>query len=203
MRHWVISTTTRYFHPNHVQRTTAGRITENIVTRMSKRQHSDHASSSPSSDLPDDDVDDDHQRRRYISVCHESDPDTKMRLFRDQYDTISRMRYTEDGVAFNAPADIMSCSDVPAGNAPQSKSYRFQILVSLILSVQTKDVFRHDTLNRLVNVGLSPESLLDPEHELGNAGNVERLIQPVRFYKRKAQYLRRMARILKDSYDGM
>lgn len=144
-----------------------------------------------------------HVHDTHISVCHEEDMDTKLQLFREQYDTIAHMRYTDGGIASNAPVDTLGCAQVPDRHDKSSKSYRFQTLVSLMLSSQTKDEVTHAAVRRLVDAGLSPQNLMNAGHQLGKSENVEQLIYPAGFYRRKAQYLKRVAGILLEKYDGM
>jgi endonuclease III len=73
----------------------------------------------------------------------------------------------------------------------------FQILISTILSLRTKDEVTRQAATRLLEKARSPqELLLLPEEEIA------RLIFPVGFYKTKARTLRQICRDLIDQYEG-
>jgi endonuclease III len=73
----------------------------------------------------------------------------------------------------------------------------FQILVSTILSLRTKDEVTRQAATRLLGKARSPqELLLLPEEDIAQ------LIFPVGFYKTKARTLRQICRDLIDQYEG-
>lgn len=93
-----------------------------------------------------------------------------------------------------APVDTMGChrcADLKA----DSKTQRFQNLVALMLSSQTKDQTTYEAMNRLKDRGLTPLKVKEmPVTELEN------LLHPVSFYKNKAKYLKQTVEILTDKY---
>ncbi|EDX05686.1 endonuclease III-like protein 1 [Drosophila simulans] len=93
-----------------------------------------------------------------------------------------------------APVDTMGChrcADLKA----DSKTQRFQNLVALMLSSQTKDQTTYEAMNRLKDRGLTPLKVKEmPVTELEN------LLHPVSFYKNKAKYLKQTVDILMDKY---
>jgi len=95
-----------------------------------------------------------------------------------------------------APVDSMGCERAHDEDAePQVR--RFQCLVSLMLSSQTRDEVNFAAMERLKEHGLTIENLLNTsEEKLGE------LIKPVGFWRRKAQYLLEVAAVLRDQYGG-
>jgi endonuclease-3 len=117
---------------------------------------------------------------------------TKIDKFLITYDYIKEMRSKR-----TAPVDTMGCAS--GGAEPGTREYRLQTLLSLVLSSQTKDQVTHAAMNRIREHGLSVPNLLSdtatPESKL-----IE-LIYPVGFYKRKAQYVKRIMKILHEEYN--
>lgn len=95
-----------------------------------------------------------------------------------------------------APVDTMGCHKLAAPDATPQQA-RFQTLVSLMLSSQTRDEVTAAAMGRL-HSQLNPlaiETVLNSkEDELAG------LIRPVGFYRRKAKYVRQVAAILRDSH---
>uniref|UniRef100_A0A914EGY6 Endonuclease III homolog n=1 Tax=Acrobeloides nanus TaxID=290746 RepID=A0A914EGY6_9BILA len=107
----------------------------------------------------------------------------------EQIQRIEQMRLAAD-----APVDTMGCHML-ADKTADPKVYRFQILVGLMLSSQTKDQVTSAAMERLKNYGLTIENI----EKIPNP-DLEKLLAPVSFYKRKAEYLKKVAVILKKSY---
>ncbi len=73
----------------------------------------------------------------------------------------------------------------------------FQILVSTILSLRTKDEVTAAATERLLKRAKTPEEILKiPDDEL------EKIIYPVGFYRNKARTLKEISRILLEKYGG-
>lgn len=107
-------------------------------------------------------------------------------------DGIKKMRFTED-----APVDTMGCDRV-AGNLLPPKERRFAILVGSLLSSQTKDEVTHAAVQRLIKKGLlSPDVIVKTEE-----ASIASVIYPVGFYLRKASYMKRVAEICLQKYEG-
>ncbi|XP_027163992.1 endonuclease III homolog 1, chloroplastic-like [Coffea eugenioides] len=104
---------------------------------------------------------------------------------------IRRMRSSED-----APVDSMGCEK--AGNSLPPKERRFAVLVSSLLSSQTKDHVTHGAIQRLLQNGLLNPDALDNTEE----ATIKNLIYPVGFYTRKASNLKKIAKICQLKYDG-
>uniref|UniRef100_A0A915N0R9 DNA-(apurinic or apyrimidinic site) lyase n=1 Tax=Meloidogyne javanica TaxID=6303 RepID=A0A915N0R9_MELJA len=95
----------------------------------------------------------------------------------------------------DAPVDLMGCHTCADKNA-DPKTFRFQTLVALMLSSQTKDQVTSAAMERLKTAGCSISSLLElPKEQL------EELLKPVGFYKRKTEYLKRVCAILREKYN--
>jgi endonuclease III len=95
-----------------------------------------------------------------------------------------------------APVDTMGCDKCSDDNA-SDRDKRFQILVSLMLSSQTKDEVTFEACRKLKTIGFNPESLAKQSEEV-----LQKLLVPVGFYKNKAKYIKKTSQILLDEYDG-
>jgi endonuclease III len=73
----------------------------------------------------------------------------------------------------------------------------FDVLISTVLSLRTKDEVTREAATRLLARGRTPEEILAiPEEEIA------RIIFPVGFYKTKAKNLRRICQELLDRFQG-
>jgi endonuclease III len=73
----------------------------------------------------------------------------------------------------------------------------FEVLVSTLLSLRTKDEVTGVAAQRLLAAARTPQAMLELAPE-----TIARLIYPVGFYPTKAKRLLEISRILLDSYDG-
>ncbi|XP_011313790.1 endonuclease III-like protein 1 [Fopius arisanus] len=95
-----------------------------------------------------------------------------------------------------APVDQMGCHKCSDKKA-SPPVFRFQSLLALMLSSQTKDQVTHSAMERLKNYGCTPHILHQtPDNVL------EKLIYPVSFYKRKVQYIKNTCEVLLREYKG-
>jgi len=93
-----------------------------------------------------------------------------------------------------APVDSMGCS-VLADNTLDPKVFRYQVLISLMLSSQTKDEMTSAAMKNLQKHGLTVENILKtPETE------IDQLIKQVGFHTKKASYIKKTTQILHDKY---
>ncbi|XP_067616617.1 endonuclease III-like protein 1 [Eurosta solidaginis] len=106
-------------------------------------------------------------------------------------DNIRTMRAGSD-----APVDTMGCHKC-ADNDSDEKTQRFQKLVSLMLSSQTKDEITFEAMQRLRSIKMTPQVIADMERN-----KLEDMLKPVSFYKNKAKYMQLAARILIDKYQS-
>ncbi|RZC86953.1 hypothetical protein C5167_030298 [Papaver somniferum] len=103
-----------------------------------------------------------------------------------------------------APVDTMGCEK--AGSLLPPKERRFAVLVSSLLSSQTKDAVNHGkfpvivlrAVQRLLKNGLLAADTIDNAEE----SVIKDLIYPVGFYTRKASNLKKVAKICLQKYGG-
>ncbi|TRY68418.1 hypothetical protein TCAL_02504 [Tigriopus californicus] len=105
------------------------------------------------------------------------------------YDHILTMRS-----ARTAPVDQMGCERAHDFQA-SPEVQRFQCLVSLMLSSQTKDEVNFKAMERLKAHGLTIQSLLATDDQ-----TLGQLIYPVGFWKRKVTFLKKTCEILARDY---
>lgn len=98
---------------------------------------------------------------------------------------------------FPAPVDTMGCAQANT-LTDKLEDQRFQILVSLMLSSQTKDHITWGATKRLKERGICTVKGIMSTGE----SEIEDLIHPVGFYRRKAVYLKKAAEILDKKYQG-
>jgi len=120
-----------------------------------------------------------------------NEPDSFPDNWEQVYDNIRQMRSER-----TAPVDTMGCErsfDMSAAPPVQ----RYQILVSLMLSSQTKDEVNYAAMTRLKNYGLTIDHILETsDTKLGE------LIYPVGFWRRKVAYIKESSQVLKDKYNS-
>ncbi|CAH0579469.1 unnamed protein product [Chrysodeixis includens] len=96
----------------------------------------------------------------------------------------------------DAPVDSMGCHMNMDENATP-ETYRYQCLISLMLSSQTKDQVTFAAMERLRTRGLTVDSVLGmSDDELG------KLIYPVGFWRTKVKYIKKTTQTLKEQYNG-
>ncbi|KAL2148761.1 hypothetical protein VTH82DRAFT_1908 [Thermothelomyces myriococcoides] len=120
----------------------------------------------------------------------------------EMYELVKQMRIS--GPAANAAVDTMGCERLADPEA-SPRDRRFQTLVALMLSSQTKDTVNAETMARLrtelpphepgARPGLTLENMLavDP-------AELNRLINKVGFHNNKTRYLKQAAEILRDRF---
>ncbi|KAI1764116.1 DNA glycosylase [Hypoxylon sp. FL1150] len=121
------------------------------------------------------------------------------------YAAVRTMR-SPGGVASNAAVDTMGCERL-ASPAASPRDRRFQTLVALMLSSQTKDTTNAVAMRRLqaelpphapgAPAGLNLENVLAVD-----AAVLNELIWAVGFHNNKTKYLQQAAAILRDRWDG-
>ncbi|SCU84854.1 LANO_0C02564g1_1 [Lachancea nothofagi CBS 11611] len=113
------------------------------------------------------------------------------------------------------PVDSVGCSMIPLsvgkefGETKETmlpRTYRFQLLIALMLSSQTKDEVNAKAMFNLMehckdvlknSEGVTLEAMFRIDEE-----TIAQLIYPVSFYTRKALYIKKTIQILKDQFDG-
>eukprot|EP01103_Thecamoeba_quadrilineata_P015687 TRINITY_DN5030_c0_g1_i1.p1 TRINITY_DN5030_c0_g1~~TRINITY_DN5030_c0_g1_i1.p1 ORF type:complete len:311 (+),score=53.95 TRINITY_DN5030_c0_g1_i1:57-989(+) len=119
--------------------------------------------------------------------------------FEEVWALILKMREKRD-----APVDTVGCEALSDPSQLPS-IFRFGVLVSLMLSSQTKDTITSGAMGRLRSnlesadnqKGLTPQNILATDEK-----KLDSLITPVGFHNRKAKYLKLTSKILLDKYDG-
>ncbi|EDQ92333.1 uncharacterized protein MONBRDRAFT_2386, partial [Monosiga brevicollis MX1] len=113
--------------------------------------------------------------------------------WRQHIDNIRHMRRHR-----NAPVDSMGCETLTDPNTPPAVA-RFHVLVSLMLSSQTKDAMTAAATRRLQALpgGLTPKSMASMEPEA-----IAQVIYGVGFWRRKGEYIHKTAKILLAEHNG-
>ncbi|KAI0424879.1 DNA glycosylase [Xylaria sp. FL1042] len=123
----------------------------------------------------------------------------------EMYAVVQSMR-SEGGAASNAPVDTMGCERLALPTA-SPRDQRFQTLVALMLSSQTKDTVNAIAMNRL-QTELPPHTPgappgLNLENILAVApAHLNQLIYAVGFHNNKTKYLQQAAALCRDAHGG-
>lgn len=111
---------------------------------------------------------------------------------------------------FLSPVDTMGCERIPEGISPNvaktnPRVFRFQLLISLMLSSQTKDEVNFQAMRNLHSGlmalghkdGLSLESIVTLSE-----GEIDAFILKVGFHRKKAAYIKKACAILQSNFDS-
>lgn len=98
-----------------------------------------------------------------------------------------------------APVDTMGCERLADENRTEEVK-RFQALVALMLSSQTADPVTAAAIENLQSN--LPGGLTVDDIRNATVEDIQKMIFPVGFYRRKAIYLKKVAEILKEEYNG-
>lgn len=109
-----------------------------------------------------------------------------------------------------APVDIMGCERIPNQIHPNietlnPQNFRFQLLISLMLSSQTKDEVTFNTmkdLNQFLYLKGFPQGLCVEGIQSLNQSQIDTIIGKVGFHNRKSGYIKNATDILVDRYNG-
>ncbi|EGV66475.1 hypothetical protein CANTEDRAFT_128882 [Yamadazyma tenuis ATCC 10573] len=123
----------------------------------------------------------------------------------DIYNEVVEMR-----AKITAPVDLMGCERIPDGMTPKlsvndPRTFRFQLLISLMLSSQTKDEVLDDAMRKLNNglksrgfqQGLSLESVMTLSDK-----ELDGYIGKVGFHNRKTVYIKNACIMLQEQFGG-
>ena len=123
----------------------------------------------------------------------------------EMYDLVKQMR-VGDGPAAKAPVDTMGCERL-ADRHVTPRDKRFQTLIALMLSSQTKDTVNAVVMRKLqtelephapgAKPGLNLENILAVE-----PSRLNELIGLVGFHNNKTKYIKQAAILLKDKFAG-
>ena len=111
--------------------------------------------------------------------------------FKDEWRLIKELRKDRTAVV-----DTMGCERLADPQASE-KDRRYHVLVSLMLSSQTKDTVNAAVMGALKARGLSVKRILDETSE----DEFHELIKPVGFHNVKTKNIRKATQILRDQYD--
>lgn len=115
--------------------------------------------------------------------------------FQDQWNKIATYRMDNP----TAPVDHYGC-DIARGNISEIAK-RWSVLVSCVISSQTKDLDNYAAMTRLINhihpKELSAEAILGIETDV-----LQSILYPVSFYRNKTKYIHKIANILIENHNG-
>ncbi|KAM5152894.1 endonuclease III-like protein 1 [Mantella aurantiaca] len=135
--------------------------------------------------------------RKRVPVAYELSEDAEKKLkwepgkWRVQLENIRRMRSGRD-----APVDQMGAEKCFDETAPPEVR-RYQVLLSLMLSSQTRDQVTSAAMAKLREHGVTVQRILETDEE-----TLGKLIYPVGFWKSKVKYIKQTAEILQEKYGG-
>lgn len=111
---------------------------------------------------------------------------------------------------FLSPVDTMGCERIPEGISPNvsktnPRAFRFQLLVSLMLSSQTKDEVNFQAMRNLhiglIALGHKEGISLESVSTLSEA-EIDAFILKVGFHRKKAIYIKKACALLKENFNG-
>ncbi|CRK99955.1 CLUMA_CG013252, isoform A [Clunio marinus] len=134
-------------------------------------------------------------RKKHLTVAYEEEDSKKTKFipknWQNVLDNVRQMRNDND-----APVDSMGCEKI-ADQSADEKTKRFQILIALLLSSQTKDAITFGACEKLKTFGFTPVHLAK-----ANLSEMEDILKPVGFYKTKAKNVQKTSQICVDEYQG-
>jgi endonuclease-3 len=113
--------------------------------------------------------------------------------WRDVYSLVQELRRDR-----TAPCDAEGAEALPEPNL-DPKVFRFQTLVALMLSSQTKDAMVGQAMRRLQQHGLTVENL---HPNVTPTDKLKELIYGVGFHNNKTKFIHQVVLILQEKYDG-
>ncbi|XP_041892910.1 endonuclease III-like protein 1 isoform X2 [Corvus kubaryi] len=140
------------------------------------------------------------RRRKSVAIAYEPGqgdraepqrPRWEPRDWREQLERIREMRRSRD-----APVDEMGVQKCYDSGAPP-QVMRYQVLLALMLSSQTKDQVTSAAMLRLRQHGLTVDTVLQMDDE-----TLGQIIYPVGFWRNKVKYIKQTTAILKQKYGG-
>ena len=110
--------------------------------------------------------------------------------FEEDYKLLKKMRITQE-----APIDKYGASQCTKPNI-DFPTYKFQTLVSLILSAQTKDEITYLTTQKLIEYGLTIENMIKIPIE-----KLTEIIYKVGFHNNKSKAIKKLSEVLREKYN--
>jgi endonuclease-3 len=95
-----------------------------------------------------------------------------------------------------APVDTVGCERLAQVEVDPATN-RYQTLIALMLSSQTRDEVTADAMRQLQEKGLNMEGVLSWSDE-----ELTSCISKVSFFRRKTEYIKKTTRVLKEQYHG-
>ena len=108
----------------------------------------------------------------------------------DIYSLVEELRFDR-----TAPVDSNGSEVLPQRHLGE-RTFRFQVLIALMLSSQTKDAVVGETMRNLQDYGLTVEKLAETSSETLNS-----LLQKVGFHNNKTKYILQVVQVLQEKYD--
>ncbi|XP_059408921.1 endonuclease III-like protein 1 isoform X2 [Carassius carassius] len=137
-------------------------------------------------------------RRGHVKVKYEEEEGAELKRerweqhdWRTQLSFIREMRSKRD-----APVDQMGAEKCYDTEAPPEVR-RYQVLISLMLSSQTKDHVTAGAMQRLRGHGLSVDAVLTLDNE-----TLGKLIYPVGFWRTKVKYIKQATALIQQEFGG-
>ena len=115
----------------------------------------------------------------------------KSRTFIDQWKLIEKMRISEV-----APVDTMGVKACFEELIPLPLK-KYQMLIALLLSSQTRDPITFNVMNNLITHGLTPENI-----NLTSEERIKQLIYGVSFYNNKAKQIKKLTNIVIEDFNS-
>eukprot|EP01080_Neovahlkampfia_damariscottae_P009005 gene9005-1104_t len=132
------------------------------------------------------------KKRKHVEIQFEFESkEEKLKTFKEQYSLIEKHRENKD-----APVDLLGAK-ATSDDSLKPEIFRYQLLIGVLISSQTKDEVSSVALQKLRDSGLTIDEMLKLEEK-----DIQGLLYPVSFYKRKAGYILITSKILKDKYGG-
>eukprot|EP01111_Echinosteliopsis_oligospora_P007492 TRINITY_DN2263_c0_g1_i1.p1 TRINITY_DN2263_c0_g1~~TRINITY_DN2263_c0_g1_i1.p1 ORF type:complete len:468 (-),score=166.72 TRINITY_DN2263_c0_g1_i1:114-1517(-) len=173
---------------------------DSYFTPTKSQSSSSSSSPSSSSSSPSEETPASLKEKKYEELgkdlkkqAHKKEDNEKIQLWISQLEIIRKFRNANK----NAPVDEYGSEVLPYGD---EKQFRFQTLVSLMLSSQTRDQVTGKAVRDLqakLKGGLTVDSVRHADPSTLSA-----LIRPVSFYVRKVTYLQKTAEICATKYGG-
>ncbi|KAF7266579.1 hypothetical protein GWI33_020087 [Rhynchophorus ferrugineus] len=140
------------------------------------------------------DIEKKNSKRQHVKIEYEASASKMNKVMPGDWETVLE-NLREMRKNFNAPVDSMGCDKCQDENAVP-EVMRYQTLLALMLSSQTKDEITHGAMTRLRKHGCTVENVLNTsDEELG------KLIIPVGFWKSKVKCIKKTSEILKNHYN--
>jgi len=118
---------------------------------------------------------------------------TKIKMPKNWFQTLNEIKkYRAEN---EAPVDTQGCERLANEDLPPNQ-FRYQVLISLMLSSQTKDQVTAEAIRNLQKKGLTIENILKMSEK-----EIDKCIEKVGFHNRKTIYIKKTTEILHEKYN--